>query len=86
MPTYEYKCQICGYMFEKFQSMKDKPVTKCPKCGHKVQRLIGTGAGIILKGSGFHKTGYDKTNSPACGRERPCCGRDTVCDKRPCDS
>jgi len=86
MPTYEYKCQICGYMFEKFQSMKDKPVTKCPKCGHKVQRLIGTGAGIIFKGSGFHKTGYHKTNSPACGRERPCCGRDTVCDKRPCDS
>jgi len=86
MPTYEYKCQTCGYTFEKFQNMKDKPISKCPKCGHKVQRLIGAGAGVIFKGSGVHKTGYDKTNSSACGRERPCCGRDTPCDKRPCDS
>lgn len=86
MPTYEYKCQNCDYIFEKFQNMKDKPISKCPKCGHKVQRLIGAGAGVIFKGSGVHKTGYDKTTSPSCGRERPCCGRDTPCDKRPCDS
>jgi len=86
MPTYEYKCRGCGYMFEKFQNIKDKPITKCPECGHKVQRLIGRGAGVIFKGSGFHESGYDKTTSPACGRERPCCGRDTPCDKKPCES
>jgi len=48
MPTYEYKCKDCGNTFEKFQSMKDKPVEECPKCGGKVQRLIGTGAAVIF--------------------------------------
>jgi putative FmdB family regulatory protein len=43
MPTYEYKCQDCGLKFEKFQSMKDKPLEKCPECNGKVQRLIGGG-------------------------------------------
>jgi putative FmdB family regulatory protein len=58
MPTYEYKCQDCGHKFEKFQSMKDKPVAKCPTCGGKVLRLIGTGAGVIFKGSGLYATDY----------------------------
>lgn len=86
MPTYEYKCDACGYIFEKFQSMKDKPVTKCPTCGGKVQRLIGTGVGVIFKDSGFYTTDYAPNNSPACGRDKPCCGRDNPCDKRPCES
>ena len=58
MPTYEYECQKCGHRFETFQSMKDKPLTECPKCGGKVKRLIGTGAGILFKGSGFYQTDY----------------------------
>jgi len=86
MPTYEYKCQICGYMFEIFQSMKDKPATKCPECNGKVQRLISGGAGVIFKGSGFYATDYAKSNAPACGRDTPCCGRDTPCDNKPCES
>jgi len=86
MPTYEYKCEDCGYMFEKFQSMKDKPIAKCPKCNGKVQRLISGGAAVIFKGSGFYATDYSQNTSPACGRERPCCGRDTPCDKKPCES
>ena len=86
MPTYEYKCKDCGYTFEKFQSMKDKPIAKCPKCSGKVQRLIGGGGAVIFKGSGFYATNYSQNASPACGRERPCCGRDTPCDKRPCES
>ena len=85
MPTYEYKCADYGYTFEKFQSMKDKLVRKCPACGGKVQRLIGGGAGVIFKGSGFYATDYARTNSLACGRDRPCCGRDIPCDKRPCE-
>jgi len=85
MPTYEYKCQDCGYTFEKFQSMKDKPLEKCPECNGKVQRLIGGGAGIIFKGSGFYATDYRSDNGPACGRERPCCGRETPCNKKPCE-
>jgi len=86
VPTYEYKCKSCGYTFEKFQSIKDKPLRKCPKCGRKVERLISSGGGVIFKGSGFYATDYARTNSPACGRDSPCCGRDTPCDKRPCES
>lgn len=63
MPTYEYRCDQCGFEFEEFQSMKDDPLEKCPKCGGKVQRLIGAGSGMIFKGSGFYLTDYKKSNS-----------------------
>ena len=66
MPTYDYSCQKCGGTFEIVQSMRDAPLKECPKelCrqkkwGHgKVKRLIGTGAGLIFKGSGFYITDY----------------------------
>jgi len=59
MPTYDYKCEACGYSFEKFQSITSSAIRKCPRCGRlKVKRLIGTGAGIIFKGSGFYQTDY----------------------------
>lgn len=66
MPTYEYSCEKCGGAFEIVQSMRDEPLKECPKelCrqkkwGHgKVKRLIGTGAGLIFKGSGFYITDY----------------------------
>jgi len=59
MPTYEYECPACGHRFEEFQSMTAKPLKVCPEC-HKRQlkRLIGTGAGLIFKGSGFYSTDY----------------------------
>lgn len=59
MPTYEYRCDNCQHQFEQFQSIKARPVRKCPECGKlSVQRLIGAGAGIIFKGSGFYQTDY----------------------------
>jgi len=58
MPTYEYECSSCGHRFEQFQSITAKPVEKCPECGKSVKRLIGHGAGIIFKGSGFYQTDY----------------------------
>ncbi|OVE73963.1 FmdB family transcriptional regulator [bacterium B17] len=58
MPTYDYECTKCGHRFEKFQSMSDEPVKRCPECRCKVKRLIGTGAGVIFKGSGFYQTDY----------------------------
>ena len=59
MPTYEYECPKCGHTFEEFQSMSDEPVKVCPECkGRKVRRLIGGGAGILFKGSGFYGTDY----------------------------
>lgn len=66
MPTYQYECLKCGKSFELFQSMKDDPLKTCPKdrCRMKrwgkgrVKRLLGTGAGLIFKGSGFYITDY----------------------------
>lgn len=58
MPTYDYKCKECGYDFEHFQSMTEKPLTNCPLCNGKVERLIGTGGALIFKGSGFYTTDY----------------------------
>lgn len=60
MPTYEYECAKCGKTFDVFQSMKDDPLKTCPdkKCKGKVKRLLGTGAGLIFKGSGFYITDY----------------------------
>ena len=58
MPTYEYECTKCTHLFEAFQSMSDAHLKKCPQCGGKVKRLIGTGAGILFKGKGFYQTDY----------------------------
>ncbi len=59
MPTYDYVCRNCEYEFEEFQSITANPLKKCPKCGKmQLKRLIGTGAGIIFKGSGFYETDY----------------------------
>ena len=64
MPTYESACHKCGHAFEAFQSMKDEPLKKCPKCSKTgLKRLIGTGAGLIFKGSGFYITDYKKNGS-----------------------
>lgn len=59
MPTYDFECPDCGHKFEQMQSISAKPLKKCPKCGkRRVKRLIGTGAGLIFKGSGFYLTDY----------------------------
>jgi putative FmdB family regulatory protein len=59
MPTYDYHCDACEHEFELFQSIKAEPEKKCPACGKKkLRRLIGPGAAIVFKGSGFYKTDY----------------------------
>ncbi len=63
MPTYDYVCNDCQYQFEEFQSITAEPLENCPKCGGTVRRLIGTGNGLIFKGSGFYITDYKKSNS-----------------------
>ncbi len=70
MPTYNYECSACGHAFELFQSMTDKVKRKCPECGkQKLERLIGTGAGLIFKGSGFYETDY-RSASYEAGRKQ----------------
>ena len=59
MPTYEYECRACGHRFEKYQSITEKAIKKCPQCGKaKAERLISGGAGVLFKGSGFYQTDY----------------------------
>jgi len=59
MPTYDYECDACGHTFELFQSISADPEKKCPKCKKlKLRRLIGTGAAVMFKGSGFYQTDY----------------------------
>ena len=58
MPTYEYECQKCRKRHDAFQSITAKPLTKCPKCGGKVKRLLGSGSGFLFKGQGFYITDY----------------------------
>lgn len=87
MPTYDYRCSGCGHEFEEFQSITAAPLKKCPKCGKaKLVRLIGTGAGVIFKGSGFYETdyrseGYKKAAKEAEGKSES--KSDTKSDSTP---
>jgi putative FmdB family regulatory protein len=59
MPTYDYRCDACGHEFELYQQITAPVKRKCPECGKpRLQRLIGTGAGVIFKGGGFYETDY----------------------------
>ena len=59
MPTYDYECDACGHTFEQFQNISEPHLTKCPKCKKpKLRRLIGAGAAVVFKGSGFYQTDY----------------------------
>ncbi len=59
MPTYDYECTTCEHAWELFQSISENPKRKCPSCGKlTAQRLIGAGAAVLFKGSGFYQTDY----------------------------
>ena len=60
MPTYTYRCKDCQHEYEAFQSIKEEAHKICPQCKGAVIRLIGAGAGIVFKGSGFYVTDYRK--------------------------
>lgn len=83
MPTYAYACGQCNHKFDAFQSIKANPLRKCPQCGKTaLKRLIGTGAGIIFKGSGFYCTdyrsdGYKKAANGDTGGTKPADKKET---------
>ena len=65
MPTYEYQCSNCDHAFEVLQSMLEKKLRKCPECDKKtLHRLIGSGSGIIFKGTGFYETDFKTKKEP----------------------
>jgi putative FmdB family regulatory protein len=63
MPTYEYVCNKCHHHFEAFQSIASEPLTVCPACKGKLERMISGGVGLIFKGSGFYETDYKKKDN-----------------------
>ena len=69
MPTYEYECTECGKVVELVQPMTEPARRRLRKtdprpcdCDAPVARLIGTGGGILFKGSGFYQTDYRSEN------------------------
>lgn len=76
MPTYTYECLECNHSFDEFQKMSDPYLESCPKCKGKVKRIIGAGAGIIYKGSGFYTTDYRSSSYQKKAKE----------DSSPCSS
>jgi putative FmdB family regulatory protein len=82
MPTYEYECKKCGHQFERHQRMEDKPLSHCPQCGGRIERLISGGSGFILKGSGFSRKSMSSCSLEQSGAT--CCGLDQRCGTGSC--
>jgi putative FmdB family regulatory protein len=62
MPTYEYQCKACGHTLEEFHSITEPPLTRCPRCDtDNLVRVMGTGGGLIFRGTGFYLTDYKKS-------------------------
>ena len=86
MPTYEYECTSCGTVQDVFHSMTKKPRVKCLKCGGRTKKLIGAGAGIIFKGSGFYETDYKRKSGPTGGGNGKGNGRPAAPKEKPAES
>ncbi|MEZ7957804.1 MAG: zinc ribbon domain-containing protein [Rubritalea sp.] len=74
MPNYDYRCEKCEQVFEVFQKMSDNKLTTCIKdgCSGVVKRLLGAGAGVIFKGSGFYETdNRSKSYNDGASKEKP---------------
>jgi putative FmdB family regulatory protein len=68
MPIYIYHCAECGVEFEKHQHYTDKPLKRCPECGHESLHKVYTPVGVIYKGSGFYSTDHKSSSYSASAR------------------
>lgn len=90
MPTYDYLCEACEHQFEEFQSITAEPLRKCPECGrNKLRRLIGGGAAVVFKGSGFYQTdyrseSYKKAAAAESGNGKSSCGNGSCKSEKKC--
>ena len=86
MPTYDYVCDACTHAFEHFQSMSSKVKRTCPQCKkRKLRRLIGSGAGVIFKGSGFYETDYKRKGGSSTSKSSTSTKSDDACTSDPTD-
>jgi len=82
MPTYDYICAACAHAFEQFQTMSAKKLRRCPKCKKQaLERQVGTGAGLIFKGTGFYITDYRKAEAPRDSESVPAGAKGEKSDK-----
>jgi putative FmdB family regulatory protein len=69
MPTYQYRCSACAHSFEEFQRITAEPLVECPSChASSLKRLIGSGGGVIFKGSGFYVNDYARAGKSGAGK------------------
>lgn len=69
MPIYDYQCEDCKHSFETFQTMTEKNLTECPRCGGKLTKLISP-PNIVFKGEGFYVNDYGKKEAKRKEEER----------------
>ncbi len=78
MPLYTYRCNECGYQFDRQQRMSDAPLTDCPMCNGRVRRVVNA-VGVVFKGSGFYIT--DSRNGKNASLATSSSEKDTAADK-----
>jgi putative FmdB family regulatory protein len=82
MPTYLYRCKSCSQEFDEFQRIADEPLKTCPSCKKDTLiRIIGGGAGLLFKGSGFYQTDYKKSGEE--GKKESVKKKETKVDAKP---
>ena len=64
MPIYEYQCESCADVIEKWQSMSEEPLTTCPSCSGPLKKIISMSS-FKLKGGGWYADGYSNS-APSC--------------------
>ncbi|NCO84062.1 MAG: FmdB family transcriptional regulator [Nitrospirae bacterium CG_4_10_14_3_um_filter_44_29] len=79
MPIYEYECLKCGKIHEAHQKFADKPLSKCPKCGGTLKKIISN-TSFILKGTGWYKTDY--ASKPANSGKKPNAKKDAGAESK----
>ena len=62
MPIYEYQCQSCEDVIEKWQSLSDEPMATCPSCSGPLKKIISMSS-FQLKGGGWFADGYSSNSS-----------------------